>query len=69
MGTWNSGQSAAAEYMPRKPVDKSRSLTLTRRGCRPLERHPLPHGEWGEFQRGNASGHPVTSGQVGPMFG
>lgn len=56
-GTWNSGRSGAKEHMPRKPIDKSRSPTLTRRGCRSFERQPLPHGEWGEFQRGNASEH------------
>lgn len=36
----------------------------------PFTWEPLPHGEWEEFQRGNASGYFAgTSGQVGPKYG
>jgi len=65
MGTWNSGQSAATEHMPRKPVDKSRSLHTDPQGCRSKERQPC-HTASGESSRGEHLWKRATSSQVGP---
>jgi hypothetical protein len=67
MGTWNSGRSGVTEHMPRKPVDKSRSPALTRRGCRSLLNGNLCHtASGGEFQRVNASEHYAALRVLGP---
>ena len=56
MGTWNSGRSGAEEHMPRKPVDKSRSPTLTRRVAIPLNGNLCHTASGGSFRGGTPSG-------------
>lgn len=65
MGTWNSGQSAATEHMPRKPVDKSRSPTLTRRVPVLLNNGNPCHTASGESSRG---GTPLETRDFGPSW-
>ncbi|WP_312431036.1 hypothetical protein [Lacrimispora sp.] len=54
MGMWNSGRNGAyaakAHWHKPKPTLNSKVPMSFHMGT-------LPHGEWGEFQRGNASGY------------
>ena len=38
------------------PLTEAKASHLTAEDARSKGRHPLPHGGWGEFQRGTASG-------------
>ncbi len=52
IGTWNSGRSKAKEHMPRKPIDKSRSPTLTRRVAISLNGNLCHTASGGSFRGG-----------------